>query len=111
VAAHFVVRQLFQRRQIDFLDQPAVQTHLGVEHFVGQQGIRRGWRRRLRHGLGKCVPRNGVFRHALFNRGSELWCGNAMYGETTSHDFTFGAGFSLEHDLSKSRSPLFQIVL
>ena len=47
VAAHLLFRQLLQRREVDLLDQPAVQTHLGVEQLVGQQRIGR-----LQHGLG-----------------------------------------------------------
>ena len=36
VIADVLFGQLFQRRQIDLLDQPAVQAHLGVEQLVGQ---------------------------------------------------------------------------
>ena len=51
--AHLVFRQLLQRREIDLLDQPAVQAHLGVEQLVGVQrvgGLRAGSAWRLRHG-------------------------------------------------------------
>ena len=41
VRAHLVFRQLLQRREIDLLDQPAMQAHLGVEQLVGQQRIGR----------------------------------------------------------------------
>jgi hypothetical protein len=40
VAAHFIFRQFFQCREIDFIDQLAVQPHLGVEQLVGAQGMR-----------------------------------------------------------------------
>ena len=45
VPADFVLRQLFQRRKIDLLDQPAMQAHLGVEQLVAEQRI--GGRLRL----------------------------------------------------------------
>ncbi len=48
VVADFVLRQLFQRRKIDFLDQPAMQAHLGVEQLVAEQRIGGG-----------CCPRGG----------------------------------------------------
>ena len=34
VRAHLVLGQLLQRREVDLLDQPAVQPHLGVEQLV-----------------------------------------------------------------------------
>ena len=37
VAADLVLGQFFQRREIDLLDQPAVQAHLGVEQLVALQ--------------------------------------------------------------------------
>ena len=48
VLADLLLGQLFQRRQVDLLDQAAMQAHLGVEQLVGQQriGIERGGRRR-----------------------------------------------------------------
>ena len=41
VRAHLVFRQLLQRREIDLLDQPAMQADLGVEQLVRQQRVRR----------------------------------------------------------------------
>ena len=41
VIADFLFGQLFQRRQIDLLDEPAMQAHLGVEQLVGQERIGR----------------------------------------------------------------------
>ncbi len=41
---HLLFRQLFQRREIELLDQPAMQAHLGVEQLVAEQRI---------HGLGR----------------------------------------------------------
>ena len=41
VLPHLVLGQLFQRREIDLLDQPAVQADLGVEQLVGEQRIGR----------------------------------------------------------------------
>ena len=46
VRAHLVFRQLLQRREIDLLDQPAMQADLGVEQLVRQQRVR-GRRGRL----------------------------------------------------------------
>ena len=37
VPADFFLRHLVQRRKIDFLDQPAVQPHFGVEQLVAEQ--------------------------------------------------------------------------
>ena len=48
VRPHLVFGQLFQRREVDLLDQPAVQAHLGVEQLVGEQRIGRLRRRRSR---------------------------------------------------------------
>ena len=45
VRAHLVFRQLLQRREVDLLDQPAVQPHLGVEQLVAEQRIVRRGRR------------------------------------------------------------------
>ena len=39
VRADLLLRQLFQRREVDLLDQPAVQAHLGVEQLVAEQRI------------------------------------------------------------------------
>jgi hypothetical protein len=39
VTADFLFGKLFQRRQIDLLDEPAVQPHLGVKELVGEQRI------------------------------------------------------------------------
>ncbi len=39
VRAHLVFGQLFQRREVDLLDQPAMQPDLGVEQLVGLQRI------------------------------------------------------------------------
>ena len=39
VPPHLLFRQLLQRRQIDLLDQPAVQPDLGVEQLVAEQRI------------------------------------------------------------------------
>ena len=41
VRPHLVLGQLFQRREVDLLDQPAVQADLGVEQLVGEQRIGR----------------------------------------------------------------------
>ena len=38
---HLVFRQLLQRREVDLLDQPAMQPHLGVEQLVGEERVRR----------------------------------------------------------------------
>ena len=56
VIADFLLGELFQRRQIDLLDQPAVQAHLGVEQLVGQQRIGGGGRRGLAGGFGEDGP-------------------------------------------------------
>jgi hypothetical protein len=40
--AHLIFRQLFQRREIDFLDQPAVQPDFGVEQLVAEQRLSAG---------------------------------------------------------------------
>ena len=86
VAAHLVFRQLFQRRKIDLLDQPAVQPHLGIEHLVGEQRIGRRRRGRLRRRLlRKRIPGNRLRRSALFNRRNDCRSGDAMSGETTGH--------------------------
>ena len=80
VGADFVFRQLFQRRQIDLLDQPPVQPHLGVEELVGQKrigGSGRGWRGRLGGRFGKRGPRH-LLRYALFHRGNEVRSGDAV---------------------------------
>ena len=88
VRPHLVLGQLLQRRQVDLLDQPAVQPHLGVEELVGQQrigglgrqlvlrlrrrrhpGHRRGRKRRRldrRRRLRRIAPRGETPAHALF---------------------------------------------
>ena len=71
VAADFVFGKFFQRRQIDLLDQPAMQPHLGVKELVGQQRIGGGRSGRLlarppEFGFGKHRPghalKRGIFR-------------------------------------------------
>ena len=63
VLADFLFGQLFQRRQIDLLDQPAVQADLGVEQLVAEQrigGRGRGagsGRRFRKHGPGHALER------------------------------------------------------
>ena len=44
VRADLVLGQLLQRRQVDLLDQPAVQADLGVEQLVAEQRIATAWR-------------------------------------------------------------------
>ena len=39
VGADLVLGQFFQRREVDLLDQPAMQPHLGVEQLVAEQRI------------------------------------------------------------------------
>jgi hypothetical protein len=41
---HFLLGQLLQCLQIDLLDEPTMQPHLGIEQLFRQQRI--GWRRR-----------------------------------------------------------------
>ena len=84
VCADFVFGQLFQRREIDFFDQPPVQTHLGVEQLVAQQWIDRRRdrrRRRLRR------DRRGVRRHAgrRLDRQRLVMRGNPSGGKSTGH--------------------------
>ena len=66
VRAHLVLRQLLQRREVDLLDQPAVQAHLGVEQLVAEQRIgMASLRDRLRTpGPGTTVQRHAVERAA-----------------------------------------------
>ena len=71
VIADFLFGQLFQRRQIDFFDQPPVQANLGVEQLVAEQRIlcRRGRGRgcRLAGGFGEDGPRHPL-KHGLLGR-------------------------------------------
>ncbi len=106
VLANLLLRQLFQRRKVDLLDQPPMQPHLGIEQLVAQQRIRRRRRRRTpaegrrrrcgrrgRHGhrkrsgrrLGKHRPHQpfGGCRHGLLGR-RKLRRGAAR-AEATSH--------------------------
>jgi len=68
VDADLVLGQPLHRLQVDLLDQPAMQPHLGVEQLVGKQRIR--IRRLLRHRLGRRLRKNRP-RHA-FQRGCGL---------------------------------------
>ena len=56
VRADLVLGQLFQRLQVDLLDQPAVQADLGVEQLVAEQRIGGLRGDRLGAGLGKHRP-------------------------------------------------------
>src|SRR3984885_3850852 len=65
VGAHFLFRQLFQRGEIDLLDQPAMQADFGVEQLFGQQRIGGGGRGRgFRRGFRKHRPRD-IFEDAF----------------------------------------------
>ena len=55
VAADFLFRQFFQRRQVDLLDQPAMQANFGVKELVGQQRITGGGRNGLGAASGNTV--------------------------------------------------------
>ena len=73
VRAHLVFRQLLQRREIDLLDQPAVQAHLGVEQLVGQQRIGR----LAATGSGGSAPGRRVQRHAFHRAATARTAGPA----------------------------------
>ena len=86
--ADLVLRQLLERREIDLLDQPAVQPHLGVEQLVAEQRIGRGARlpARLRRGrLREHASTTRLRAPASSTGGSEVRRGDAPRGETTDH--------------------------
>ncbi len=83
VIADFLFGQLFQRRQIDLFDQPAVQPHLGVEQLVGEQRIGGGADGGLGGGFGEDGPRH-VFERGVLGR-DEVRSGGAAHGKSTCH--------------------------
>ena len=77
VVADFLFRQLFQRRQIDLLDQPAMQAHLGVEQLVGQQRIGRLRRARLGRRASGSTVHDTSSSTRILDRRNEIRSGDA----------------------------------
>ncbi len=75
VVADLLFRQFLQRRKIDFLDQPTVQPHLGVEQLVGEQRVGGGRHDRLGRRLREHRPGN-AFERRFLGGGRELGSGN-----------------------------------
>ncbi len=90
VSAGFFFGQLFQRRKIDLLDQPAMQSDLGVEQLVAEQPIGGRLRLQRRRRFSRHFRRRRPCRTAerrrrrLFDR-RQVWRGNASGCETAGH--------------------------
>jgi len=86
VRPDLVLGQLFQRLQVDLLDQPSVQPHLGVEQLVAEQRIGGLRRDRLGAGIRKDRPRHAFERgRRLVQRRHQFRRRGAASGETADH--------------------------
>ena len=86
MSADFLFRDLVQCGEVDLLDQTPVQTHLGVEQLIAEQGAFR-----LRGGstlfatcLGKDCPGHAFERRRFFRRQRLRSCGTTS-GKTAYH--------------------------